>query len=75
MKFGYAPGLTEEQMATIREHEKLAREMIAKRDGHPPTRYFRDDPHAGDGVVIWDPSEPRPESLYDQMRRTGEIPY
>ncbi|MBF0425044.1 MAG: hypothetical protein HQL66_04385 [Magnetococcales bacterium] len=71
----YAPDITEEEKAMVARFSKLAEEMIAKRNGHPPTRYFKDDPHAGDGVVIWDPSEPRPEFLYDQMRRTGEIPY
>ncbi len=71
----YAPDITEEEKAMVARFSKLAEEMIAKRNGHSPTRYFKDDPHAGDGVKCGPPGTKLPESSYERLRRTGRIPY
>ncbi|MBF0426149.1 MAG: hypothetical protein HQL66_10075 [Magnetococcales bacterium] len=65
----YAPDITEEQMAAVQRFHKMADEICK----NPSAGYFKKEDLTG--VRIYSPDEPRPESPYERLRRTGEIPY
>ncbi|MBF0426824.1 MAG: hypothetical protein HQL66_13495 [Magnetococcales bacterium] len=67
----YAPDITEEEKAMVARLSKFAEEVRK----NPPAGYFRGDRHAGDGIECGPPGTKLPETLYERMRRTGEIPY
>ncbi|MEO5369479.1 MAG: hypothetical protein H7833_05325 [Magnetococcus sp. DMHC-1] len=73
MEFGYAPGLTEEDMADIKRRHKIVDEIIANRKVNPPTEYFKGERMVGG--KFYPPGVSPPESVYDRMLREGKIKF
>ncbi|MBF0178097.1 MAG: hypothetical protein HQL63_14815 [Magnetococcales bacterium] len=71
MEFGYAPGLTEEDMADIKRHHEMADRMVAEQKINPPTEYFKGERFMGG--KFYPPGVTPPESFYDRMVREGKI--
>ncbi|MBF0136753.1 MAG: hypothetical protein H7833_02185 [Magnetococcus sp. DMHC-1] len=73
MKFGLAPGLTEEDMIDIERHHQMADRIVANRKINPPTEYFKGEEMLGG--KFYPPGEKVPPSVWEQMKASGEIGY
>ncbi|MBF0135504.1 MAG: hypothetical protein H7833_05585 [Magnetococcus sp. DMHC-1] len=73
MEFGYASGLTEEDMIDIKRHHQMADRIVANRKINPPTEYFKGEEMLGG--KFYPPGVTPPETVYDRMLREGKIKF
>ncbi|MBF0425280.1 MAG: hypothetical protein HQL66_05635 [Magnetococcales bacterium] len=71
MKFGYAPDLTEEEIADLERRHRLVDEMIVRQEDDLLPEFFKKENM--DGVRIYPPGVKPPLTLWQQMKDAGEV--